>query len=256
MRIGPNTPAVVSGGASGLGAATVRELRNRDAPVVVLDRDDASGSALAKSTGAGFVPVDVTSDDSVDEALARSRELQGVERICVNCAGIAASARTAGTRGAHDMDLFATVVAVNLVGTFRVMAKSAAAMSANDPLPDGDAERGVIVNTASIAAFDGQIGQTAYAASKGGVASLCLPAARDLAHRRIRVMTVAPGIFDTAMLAGLPEAVRDGLAEQVPMPDRLGDPAEFGAMVCFIAETPYMNGETIRLDGALRMGPR
>ena len=154
------------------------------------------------------------------------------------------------------MALFERAVAVNLVGTFRVMAKSAAAMIEADPMPGPDAERGVIVNTASIAAFEGQIGQAAYAASKGGIASLCLPAARDLASRNVRVMTIAPGIFDTAMLSGLPPSVRERLAEQVPAPVRLGDPSEFASMVCFIAETSYLNGETIRIDGALRMGPR
>ena len=256
MKLGAATPAVVSGGASGLGAATVRLLRQRGAPVALLDLDEKKGRALADETGARHCLVDVTSEESVDEALAEARAAQGVERLCVNCAGIAPTARTAGRHGAHDMALFERVVAINLVGTFRVMSKSAAAMIDADPLPGPEGERGVIVNTASIAAYEGQIGQTAYAASKGGITSLCLPAARDLAARNVRVMAIAPGIFDTAMLAGLPASVRERLAAQVPAPTRLGDPSEFASMVCFIAETPYLNGETIRIDGALRMGPR
>ena len=224
--------------------------------MAIFDRDRVSGIALAQETGAEFCDVDVTSDESVNEGLGRARTVQGVERLCVNCAGIAVSARVAGSRGAHDTALFERTIAINLVGTFRVMAKSAAAMIGADPLPGPDAERGVILNTASIAAQDGQIGQAAYAASKGGIASLCLPAARDLAGYGVRVMTLAPGVFDTRMLAGLPHAVRESLAAQVPMPARFGQPSEFASVVCWIAETPYLNGETIRVDGALRMGPR
>ena len=256
MKLGPATPAIVTGGASGLGAATARLLRKRGAPVAVFDPDREKGPTLAREIGARHFPVDVTSDASVDKGLAQARIAQGVERLCVNCAGIAPTARIAGSRGAHDMKLFERAIAVNLIGTFRMMARCAAAMIEAEPLPGPDTERGVIVNTASIAAFDGQIGQAAYAASKGGIASLCLPAARDLAARNVRVMAIAPGIFDTAMLAGLPDSVRKSLAAQVPAPTRLGDPSEFASMVCFIAETPYLNGETIRIDGALRMGPR
>ena len=256
MKLGPNTPAVVTGGASGLGAATVRLLRKHGAPVAIFDLDEDKGRALARETGARYFAVDVTRDASVEEGFSGTRKAQGVERLCVNCAGIAPSAKTAGSRGAHDMVLFERTIAINLVGTFRVMSKSAAAMIDADPLPGPDAERGAIVNTASIAAYDGQMGQAAYAASKGGIASLCLPAARDLAARNVRVMAIAPGVFDTAMLAGLPASVRESLAAQVPAPARLGDPSEFASMVCFIVEMPYLNGETIRIDGALRMGPR
>jgi len=256
MQLGPHTPAVISGGAQGLGAATVRALRARGAPVSVLDRNQARGAALAAETGATFLHADVTSEDSVEAALQESRTAQGVERLCVNCAGIAPAQRTVGRNGSHDMAVFEQTVAVNLVGSFRLMSKSAAAMAAAEPLPGPDGERGLIVNTASVAAFDGQVGQTAYAASKGGIRSLCLPAARDLAPLKIRVMTIAPGIFDTAMLADMPQPVRDSLAAQVPYPRRLGDSGEYAELVCFLAEAPYLNGEVVRLDGALRMGPK
>ena len=256
MRLGAATPAIITGGASGLGAATARRLRAAGVPVFLFDIDAARGAALAGEIGAGFAAMDVTRDDSVAAGLARARAAQGVERLCVNCAGIAPSARIAGPRGGHDMGLFERVIATNLVGTARVMAGSAAAMIAAEPLPGADGERGLVVNTASIAAFEGQVGQAAYAAAKGGVAALCLPAARDLAARGVRVMTLAPGLFDTAMLAALPAAVRARLAADVPAPARLGDPDEFAAMVCFLAQTTYLNGETIRIDGALRMGPR
>ena len=256
MQIGASTPAVVTGGASGLGAAVARELRRRGAPVAILDLDTARGTALAEEIAGFFAQTDVTDDASVDAALEQARQAHGQERICINCAGIAPAARTVGRDGPHDMDVFARAIAINLTGTFRVMSRAAAGMAAADPLPGPDGEKGVIVNTASIAAFDGQMGQAAYAASKGGVAALTLPTARDLAGSRIRVVTLAPGIFDTPMLAGLPESAHDSLGKQVPHPARLGDPAEFANLACTVVENAYINGETIRIDGALRMAPR
>ena len=256
MQIGASTSAVVTGGASGLGAAVARELRRRGAPVAILDLDIERGTALAEEIAGFFAQTDVTDNASVDAALEQARQAHGQERICINCAGIAPAARTVGRDGPHDMDVFARAIAINLTGTFRVMSRSAAGMAAADPLPGPDGEKGVIVNTASIAAFDGQMGQAAYAASKGGVAALTLPTARDLAGSRIRVVTLAPGIFDTPMLAGLPESARDSLGKQVPHPARLGDPAEFANLACTVVENVYINGETIRIDGALRMAPR
>ena len=256
MQIGASTPAVVTGGASGLGAAVARELHRRGAPVAILDLDTERGTALAEEIAGFFAQTDVTDNASVDAALEQARQAHGQERICINCAGIAPAARTVGRDGPHDMDVFARAIAINLTGTFRVMSRSAAGMAAADPLPGPDGEKGVIVNTASIAAFDGQMGQAAYAASKGGVAALTLPTARDLAGSRIRVVTLAPGIFDTPMLAGLPESARDSLGKQVPHPARLGDPAEFANLACTVVENVYINGETIRIDGALRMAPR
>ncbi len=255
MRIGEQTPAIVTGGASGLGEACVRELRARGAPVAILDLQAERGKAVAAETGALFFETDVTSDASVAAALKAAAEAHGTARIAVNCAGIAPAMKTAGAKGAHDMGLFGKVVAINLGGTMRVMSQAAQAMRAAPPL-DADGCRGVIVNTASVAAFEGQMGQAAYAASKGGVAALTLPAARDLARDGIRVAAIAPGIFGTPMLHGLPGEVQQSLAEQVPFPVRLGDPAEFARLACFIAETGYMNGEVIRLDGAIRMGVR
>jgi NAD(P)-dependent dehydrogenase (short-subunit alcohol dehydrogenase family) len=255
MRIGEKTPAIVTGGASGLGEACARALRSRGAPVAILDLQRTRGEAVAAEIGALFIETDVTSDASVAAALAQAAQAHGAARIAINCAGIAPAMKTAGSRGAHDMDLFERVIAINLVGTMRVTALAAQAMRAAEPL-DADGSRGVIVNTASVAAFEGQMGQAAYAASKGGVASLTLPAARDLARDGIRVAAIAPGIFGTPMLRGLPGEVQDSLAAQVPFPARLGDPAEFAELACFIAATDYMNGEVIRLDGAIRMGAR
>ncbi|MEL6268151.1 MAG: SDR family oxidoreductase [Pseudomonadota bacterium] len=255
MKIGETTPAVVSGGASGLGEACARALRARGAPVAILDRDVERAAAVAAETGAMPVACDVTDEASVTAALAEAAAAQGPARIAINCAGIAPAMKVAGSKGAHDMALFERVIAVNLVGTMRVMAHAADAMRALDPL-DADGCRGAIVNTASIAAYEGQMGQAAYAASKGGVAALTLPAARDLAGVGIRVTAIAPGIFATPMLAGLPGEVQESLAAQVPFPVRLGDPAEFAALAIFLAETGYMNGSVVRLDGALRMGVR
>ncbi|MEO1600769.1 MAG: SDR family oxidoreductase [Pseudomonadota bacterium] len=255
MKIGADTPAVVTGGASGLGEACVRRLRAAGAPVAIFDRDLDRGQALAAEIGALAVSCDVTSEASVTSALAEAAEAHGPARIAVSCAGIAPAAKVAGRKGAHPMDLFQTVIDVNLVGTMRVMAHASQAMRELAPL-DGDGCRGAIVNTASVAAYEGQMGQTAYAASKGGVAALTLPAARDLAGDGIRVTAIAPGIFGTPMVAGLPEEVQHSLAQQVPFPVRLGDPAEFAKLAVFLIETGYMNGSVVRLDGAIRMGAR
>ena len=225
------------------------------APVAILDLQKERGQALAAEIGARFIETDVTSDDSVATALAEAAAAHGTARIVINCAGIAPAMKTAGSRGAHDMGVFERVIAINLIGTMRVMALAAQAMREAEPL-DPDGCRGVIVNTASVAAFEGQIGQAAYAASKGGVAALTLPAARDLARDGIRVAAIAPGLFGTPMLKSMAQEVQDSLAQQVPFPVRLGDPREFAELACFIAETGYMNGEVIRLDGAIRMGAR
>ncbi len=246
--------ALITGGASGLGAATARRLIAGGAQVVLVDRDDARGQALAKEIGATFAKADVTDAGQVEAAVATAAQL-GPLRIAVSCAGVGWASRTLDKTGKpHDLDLFKTVIAVNLVGTFNVLRLSAAAIARNDALEHG--ERGVIVNTASVAAFDGQIGQIAYAASKAGVAGMTLPAARDLAPVGIRVVTIAPGLFDTPMLGALPEDKRAALAAGVVFPKRLGDPAEYGALVAAIVENGYLNGETIRLDGAIRMPPK
>jgi NAD(P)-dependent dehydrogenase (short-subunit alcohol dehydrogenase family) len=248
------TVVLVTGGASGLGAATVRRLVAGGARAVIADRDAAKGAALASELGAELVPTDVTDPAQVEAAVARACEL-GPLRVAVSCAGVGWASRTLDKTGKpHDLELFKTVVGINLVGTFNVLRLAAAAMAKTEPLPTG--ERGVIVNTASVAAFDGQIGQIAYAASKAGVVGMTLPAARDLAPAGIRVVTIAPGIFDTPMLGALPEEKRAALAADVVFPKRLGDPAEYGGMVAAIVETGYLNGETIRLDGALRMPPK
>lgn len=253
MKIGADTPAIVTGGASGLGEATARALAAKGAKVAILDRDALRGAQVAAEIEGIFCETDVTSDASVDAALAKARAAHGQERICVNCAGIGTPARTLGKDGPHDMALFERVIQINLIGTMRVMSRSAAGMAAAAPL-NADGERGVVVNTASVAAYEGQIGQAAYAASKGGVVALTLPAARDLTRNGIRVNTIAPGTFGTPMLRGLSEEAQRSLAQQVPFPVRVGDPAEYAALVCFLVETGYMNGETIRIDGAIRMG--
>jgi NAD(P)-dependent dehydrogenase (short-subunit alcohol dehydrogenase family) len=246
--------ALVTGGASGLGAATVRELHRVGANVVLVDLPSADGRAVVDELGerARFVPADVTDEDAVAEAVAQAGEL-GELRVAVNCAGVGPAARVLGKQGPHDLGRFQSVIAINLVGTFNVLRLAAAAMAELEPV-DGD--RGVIVNTASIAAFDGQVGQIAYSASKGGVVGMTLPAARDLARHQIRVLTIAPGTFDTPMLAGLPDETRAALAEDIPHPHRLGDPNEYGLLVRQLVEHPYLNGEVIRLDGALRMKAR
>ncbi|MGF1658948.1 MAG: SDR family NAD(P)-dependent oxidoreductase [Rubrimonas sp.] len=255
MILGAQTPALVTGAASGLGEATARMLVAAGAPVALLDRDAARGAALAREIGALFVETDVTSDDSVAAAFAAARAAHGAARIAVNCAGVAPAARIVGRAGPHDMALFARVLDVNLFGTMRVMTQAAAGMAGLAPL-DGDGARGVIVNTASIAAYEGQIGQAAYAASKGGVAALTLPAARELAGIGVRVVAIAPGLFGTPMVRGLPQDAQDSLSGQVTWPPRLGAPSEYAALVRAIVENGYLNGAVLRLDGALRMGAR
>jgi len=250
------TGALVVGGASGLGEATVRRLHADGAAVVIADIGEERGGDLARELGPGarFVRADVTDPDSVQLAVQAAAELPGGLRISVCCAGIGWAERTAGRRGPHALEPFQTVIAVNLVGTFNVLRLAAAAMVAQEALPTG--ERGVCVNTASIAAFDGQIGQVAYAASKGGIVGMTLPAARDLAVAGVRVCTIAPGTFDTPLLGALPEESRRALAAAIPFPARLGRPEEFASLVAYIASNEMLNGETIRLDGALRMAPR
>jgi NAD(P)-dependent dehydrogenase (short-subunit alcohol dehydrogenase family) len=244
---------LVVGGASGLGAATARALSAVGAQVTIADLNAEKGQALADELGARFVRCDVTEEGQVEAAVAEARA--GAElRATVNCAGIGWAQKVAGKRGPHDLMPFETLVRVNLIGTFNVLRHAAQAMLANEP--DASGERGVVVNTASIAAFDGQIGQIAYAASKGGVVGLTLPAARDLAANAIRVVTIAPGLFDTPLLAALPQEARDALGAQVPHPSRLGRPEEYAALAAHVIENPMLNGEVIRLDGALRMPPR
>ena len=247
--------ALVTGAASGLGRATAEALLAGGARVVLVDLPDSPGADVAAQLGdaARFCSADVTDEAQVAEAIALAAQVWGGLQIAVSCAGVGTPGRVLGREGPLALERFASVVRVNLIGTFNVLRLAAAQMAAGDPV---EGERGVIVNTASIAAFDGQVGQAAYAASKGGVVGMTLPIARDLADKQIRVMTIAPGIFDTPMLAGLPETARDSLGSQVPHPSRLGQPAEYGALVRHIVENPMLNGEVIRLDGALRMSPR
>lgn len=250
------TTAVVSGGSSGLGGACVRRLASGGANVVIADLNQDVGSRLAAELGSKvrFVKTDVTDENSVQSAVASAVQTFGALHISIQCAGIAIAEKVLGKTGAHSLAAFTKVITVNLIGTFNVVRLAAEAMSKNEPNAAG--ERGVIVNTASIAAFEGQIGQVAYAASKGGVAAMTLPVARELARAGIRVLTIAPGIFDTPLLAGLPEAARASLGQQVPFPARLGRPEEFASLVAHIVENEMLNGEVIRLDGALRMAPK
>jgi NAD(P)-dependent dehydrogenase (short-subunit alcohol dehydrogenase family) len=246
VRIDGNT-FLVAGGGSGLGAATTNMLAAAGARVVVADLEGETPE------GGRFVETDVTNEERVRAAVEAAVEL-GALRGAVNCAGIASAEKVLGREGPHPLDSFAKVVQVNLIGTFNVIRLAAEAMAGNEPLEGG--ERGVIANTASVAAYDGQIGQVAYAASKGGVVSLTLPVARELARNGIRVMTIAPGIFDTPMMAGLPEEARESLGYQVPFPSRLGKPEEYANLVKHIVENEMLNGEVIRLDGAIRMAPK
>lgn len=247
--------ALVTGGASGLGRATVEALLAGGARVVIVDLPTSAGEMVAKELGDNvrFAPTDVTDEEQVKAAVQTAVHAFGALHIAINCAGVAWAQRTVDRNGPHPLDLFKTVVTVNLIGTFNVTRIAAAQMSSQDEI---DGERGVVINTASIAAFDGQIGQVAYAASKGGVVAMTLPIARDLAARKIRVCTIAPGTMDTPMLAGLPQEHRDALAAGIPHPSRLGGPDEFGALARHIVENAYLNAETIRLDGALRMPPK
>jgi NAD(P)-dependent dehydrogenase (short-subunit alcohol dehydrogenase family) len=247
--------ALVTGGASGLGLATIELLHEAGANVVICDLGHSKGEEIAAKLGdrARFAPADVTSQDDVAAVVKTAVDTFGGLHVTVNCAGIGWAQRTVDRNGPHDLGMFETVIRVNLIGTFNVIRLAAAQMSSQEPVDD---DRGVIVNTASVAAFDGQIGQAAYSASKGGVVGLTLPVARDLAGRGIRVCTIAPGIFDTPMLALLPEEQRQALAKDIPHPRRLGSPSDYAALVRHIVENPYLNGETIRLDGALRMPPK
>ncbi|MEY9775116.1 SDR family NAD(P)-dependent oxidoreductase [Arthrobacter sp. MW3 TE3886] len=265
------TVALITGGASGLGAATARRLFDAGASVVLVDLPGSAGDAfaaeLAASAAAGaaagdgrsavFVPADVTDEAQVQAAVDAAAAL-GALRIVVNCAGIATPGKVLGRDGVLPLEAFNRVIQINLVGTFNVIRLAAAAMAATEPAATelGGPERGVIINTASVAAFDGQIGQPAYAASKGAVAAMTLPIARELARSLIRVVTIAPGIFETPMMAGLPQEAQDSLGQQVPHPSRLGRPAEYANLAAHIVENAMLNGETIRLDGAIRMGPK
>ena len=244
--------ALVTGGASGLGLATATALTEAGAAVVIADLSSSGGEAAAKELGGVFAPTDVTDEGSVRAAVAMAVAL-GPFRVVVNCAGIATAGRVLGKQGPMPLEQFARVVTVNLIGSFNVIRLAAEAIAQTDPV---DGERGVIVNTASVAAYEGQVGQAAYAASKGGVVGMTLPIARELAQSLIRVVSIAPGLFDTPMLQGLPESARQSLGAQVPMPSRLGRPSEYAALVRHICENPMLNGEVIRLDGAIRMAPR
>ena len=246
-----DTAAIVTGAASGLGEATARNFADGGAQVTILDRDTTRGAEVAREIGGYFVETDVTDETSVQQAIAFAKSKMGKITAAVNCAGIALAIKTLGRDGPHDLAAFQRTIDINLIGSFNVARLAAEAMAENTPEPDG--ARGVIINTASIAAMDGQKGQAAYAASKGGIVGLSLPMARDLAKQGIRVMAIAPGIFKTPMLIGLGDEVMDALAADVTCPPRLGDPAEYGRLAHFIVECGYLNGEVIRLDGALRM---
>ncbi|HEY8373813.1 MAG TPA: SDR family NAD(P)-dependent oxidoreductase [Pseudonocardiaceae bacterium] len=248
-----DTAAIVTGGASGLGAATARALAARGSRVFALDLPQSIEKA-EKVDGVTYVEADVTSAEQVQAAVDQAAGSGVPLRIVVNCAGVGWAARVLSKKGPHDLELFRKVIDVNLVGTFNVLRLAAEAIARTEPVADG--ARGVVINTASVAAFEGQIGQAAYAASKGGVAALTLPAARDLASSGIRVVTIAPGIIDTPMLAGVTEEFREGLAAGVPFPKRLGRPDEYAQLAVAIVEHDYLNGEVIRMDGALRMQPR
>jgi NAD(P)-dependent dehydrogenase (short-subunit alcohol dehydrogenase family) len=246
--------ALVVGGASGLGEATVRDLHGSGALVTIADVNAEKGEALSSELGLEFVACDVREEAQVQAAVERAAAADGGLRIAVCCAGTGWAQKVAGSKGPHPLLPFETIISINLIGTFNVLRFSSAAMIGNEPLLDG--ERGVCVNTASIAAFDGQVGQIAYSASKGGVVAMTLPAARDLAQYGIRVNTIAPGLFDTPLLAALPEEARQKLGAGVPFPQRLGQPVEYAQLARQIVENRMLNGETIRLDGALRMPPR
>jgi NAD(P)-dependent dehydrogenase (short-subunit alcohol dehydrogenase family) len=248
--------ALVTGGASGLGEACVRRFIMQGARAIILDLNAERGEALAAELGSAvrFVKADVTSETDVQAAIQTAQEAFGGLHIAVNCAGVVIGERTVGKNGPHTLESFEKVIRINLVGTFNVIRLAAAAMGKNEPYTDD--ERGIIINTASVAAFDGQIGQAAYSASKGGIVGLTLPVARDLSRMGIRVMAIAPGIMETPMMAGMSEEVRDSLSKQVPFPARLGSPEEYAQLAQSIIENPYLNGEVIRLDGAIRLAPK
>lgn len=251
-----NKVALVTGGASGLGEATAKMFVQNGAKVLILDLNERQGQALEQEWDGQmhFIKTDVRSEEQVVAAIHTGLEQFGALHCCVNCAGIGLAIKTVSSKGIHPLDLFERVINVNLVGSFNVIRLAAAEMAKNEP--DEGGERGVIINTASVAAFDGQIGQAAYAASKGGIVGMTLPIARDLAGRNIRVMTIAPGLFYTPLLKGLPQEAIESLEKQVPFPSRLGKPAEYAQLVQSIIENPMLNGETIRLDGAIRMAPK
>ena len=255
MEMWAGSTAIVTGGASGLGAASAAALAAAGLRVAIFDLNEEVGQAKAAELGGSFHRVDVSDAANVAEAMEAVVAGQGAPRVLVNCAGIGPAAKTVSRGEAHDAALFSKVVGINLIGSFTCASQAAARMVGLDPMaPDG--ARGVIVNTASVAAYEGQIGQVAYAASKGGVVGMTLPMARDLADKGVRVCTIAPGLFLTPLLQGLPQDVQDSLGQQVPFPSRLGDPAEYGKLVCHILDNPMLNGEVIRLDGAIRMAPR
>ena len=256
MKLNDTISAVITGGGSGLGEATARALAAKGVKIGIFDVNEDGGQRVAEELGGIFAKVDVSDANSVANGFEKTRSVIGQERICINCAGIAPAAKTVGRDGnPHDALLYAKVVGVNLIGTFNVAGIAAAGMCASDPLND-DGERGVIVNTASVAAYDGQIGQIAYGASKAGVAGMTLPMARDLSRNGVRVMTIAPGIFGTPMVKGMPQEVQDSLGAMVPFPSRLGQPEEYAHLALTICENSMLNGEVIRLDGAIRMAPR
>lgn len=261
MKLDSNINAVITGGASGLGEATARQLAERGVRVAIFDMNAERGEVVARDIGGVFCAVDVTDPGSIAKGLSFARKAHGQEHILVNCAGVALAQKTArrkketGEPIPHDLAAFAKVIQVNLIGTFNMIAQCSVGMMANDPVTE-DGTRGVIINTSSVAAQDGQIGQVAYSASKGGVASLTLPVARDLSTEGIRVATILPGLFHTPMFDGLSDDVRNALAASVPFPKRLGRPAEYAQLAVHIAENEMINGECIRLDGAVRLAPR
>lgn len=255
MEIKDGTIAIVTGGASGLGGAVAQNLASHGARVTIFDMNGDAGAAMASEIGGDFQQVNVSDPTSVAAGMAAVETAYGGLNLMVNCAGIGPAAKTVSRGEPHDPAIFSKVIGVNLIGTFLCASQAAALMAKGDPVTV-DGERGVIVNTASVAAYDGQVGQVAYAASKGGIVGMTLPMARDLSNIGIRVCTVAPGIFMTPLLEGLPDEVKASLGQQVPFPSRLGDPSEFAFMVQHIIENPMLNGEVIRLDGAIRMAPR
>lgn len=260
MKLDSSIAAVVTGGASGLGEGTARALAVRGVKVALFDLNEEAGETIAAEIGGVFCKVDVTSDEDVAAGFEKARAAHGQERLTVNCAGIATGQKTVsrkretGELRAHDMAAFERTVRINLFGTFRVLSQSALGMVAAEPMADG--ERGLIINTASVAAQDGQIGQAAYSASKGGVYAMTLPVARDLAQEGVRVNTILPGIMWTPMMAGMDQKIQDALAAAIPFPSRLGTPADYASLALHLAENVYINGECIRLDGAIRLAPR
>jgi NAD(P)-dependent dehydrogenase (short-subunit alcohol dehydrogenase family) len=255
MNIWTDSVAIVTGGASGLGNATVRALSERGMKVAIFDLNEELGLSEAAEIGANYYGVDVSDPTSIANALDLVEKDLGTPRVLVNCAGIGPAAKTVSRGTPHDPAMFAKVIHINLLGTFYCASQVATRMAATEPL-DEDGVRGVVVNTSSVAAYDGQVGQVAYSTSKGGIVAMTLPMARDLADKGIRVCAVAPGLFLTPLLSGMPQEVQDSLGAQVPFPSRLGKPEEYASMVCHIVDNPMLNGEVIRLDGAIRMAPR